>query len=230
MKEVRETEVREYRFEDNGAIPNNPTLPLLVYPQALSESDLDPSRCKDLLAENSWGGAWVDGVFPYHHYHSTSHEVLCVVGGSASITFGGPQGGDHRGLGRRRRRDTGRGRTLQRGLRRRVLRHRRLPQRTGKLRHAHRRRGRAPRGTREHPERRPPTVRSAPRRGRTFAPALGRVTPVELCVGTGRVDRQSLIRLSVVSGCGRGRCRRGPWPWRRRCGATGPLRSPFRRT
>jgi uncharacterized protein YjlB len=90
MKEVRETEVREYRFEDNGAIPNNPTLPLLVYPQALSESD--PSRCKDLLAENGWGGAWMDGVFPYHHYHSTSHEVLCVVGGSASITFGGLQG------------------------------------------------------------------------------------------------------------------------------------------
>jgi uncharacterized protein YjlB len=27
-----------------------------------------------------------------HHYHSTSHEVLCVIGGSASITFGGPEG------------------------------------------------------------------------------------------------------------------------------------------
>ena len=87
-----EIDVGEYRFEDDGSIPNNPTLPLLVYPQALSESDLDPSRCKDLLAENSWGGAWVDGVFPYHHYHSTSHEVLCVIGGSASIAFGGPKG------------------------------------------------------------------------------------------------------------------------------------------
>ena len=87
---ARETEVKEYRFEDDGSIPNNPTLPLLVYPQALS--DLDPSRCKELLAENGWGGAWVNGVFPYHHYHSTSHEVLCVVGGSASIAFGGPDG------------------------------------------------------------------------------------------------------------------------------------------
>ena len=85
-------DVREYRFEDDGSIPNNPTLPLLVYPQVLAEHERDPSRCKELLAENGWGGAWVDGVFPYHHYHSTSHEVLCVVGGRARITFGGPEG------------------------------------------------------------------------------------------------------------------------------------------
>jgi uncharacterized protein YjlB len=34
-------------------------------------------------------GGW---RLPYHHYHSTSHEVLCVISGSASIAFGGPQG------------------------------------------------------------------------------------------------------------------------------------------
>lgn len=88
-----ESDVREYSFEDDGGIPNNPTLPLLFYPQVLSEDERDPSRCKELLSGNGWGGAWVDGVFPYHHYHSTSHEVLAVVGGRASITFGGP-GGD----------------------------------------------------------------------------------------------------------------------------------------
>jgi uncharacterized protein YjlB len=87
-----ETDVREYRFEDDGRIPNNPTLPLLVYPQALAEHDRNPSRAKVLLAGNGWGGSWVDGVFPYHHYHSVSHEVLIVVGGSAEITFGGPEG------------------------------------------------------------------------------------------------------------------------------------------
>ena len=87
-----EIDVGEYRFEDDGSIPNNPTLPLLAYPQALDKPELDPSRCKGLLSENGWGGSWVDGVFPYHHYHSISHEVLCVIGGSASIAFGGPQG------------------------------------------------------------------------------------------------------------------------------------------
>src|SRR5215217_4143287 len=89
---TQETEVREYLFEDDGRIPNNPTLPLLVYPQALDSSEQDSLRCKELLAENSWGGVWVDGVSSYHHYHSNAHEVLCVVGGSASIAFGGPEG------------------------------------------------------------------------------------------------------------------------------------------
>jgi uncharacterized protein YjlB len=86
------SEVREYSFEDDGSIPNNPTLTLLLYPQALSEGERDTSHCKELLSDNGWGGAWVNGVFPYHHYHSTSHEVLVVVSGRASITFGGPGG------------------------------------------------------------------------------------------------------------------------------------------
>ena len=88
----QDAEVRELRFEDDGGIPNNPTLPLLVYPRTLAADEQEPSRCKEMLAENGWGGAWVDGVFPYHHYHSVSHEVLCVVGGKARITFGGPEG------------------------------------------------------------------------------------------------------------------------------------------
>ena len=88
----REAEVLEHLFEDDGRIPNNPNLPLLHYPQVLSEPERQPSRCKELLAEHGWGGAWVNGVFPYHHYHSTSHEVLVVVGGEAHLTFGGSEG------------------------------------------------------------------------------------------------------------------------------------------
>ena len=53
---MQETEVQEYLFEDDGRIPNNPTLPLLVYPQALDGSEQDSSRCKELLEENGWGG------------------------------------------------------------------------------------------------------------------------------------------------------------------------------
>jgi uncharacterized protein YjlB len=89
---ARETGPEEHRFEDDGSIPNNPALPMLVYQQALAGPDLDSSRLKELLSGNGWGGAWVDGVFPFHHYHSNAHEVLCVIGGSASIAFGGPEG------------------------------------------------------------------------------------------------------------------------------------------
>lgn len=89
---TREVETRGFYFEDDGSIPNNPKLPLLFYPQVLDENCLEPSRCKNLLADNGWSGAWVNGVFPYHHYHSTAHEVLCVASGSARIMFGGPEG------------------------------------------------------------------------------------------------------------------------------------------
>ncbi len=89
---ARETEVREHFFGDDGRIWNNPSLGLLVYRQALEEKDREISECRSLLAENGWDGAWVDGVFPYHHYHSNAHEVLCVVDGGARIAFGGPEG------------------------------------------------------------------------------------------------------------------------------------------
>lgn len=92
MKDQREVEVQEHSFEDDGRIPNNPGLPLLIYPQALAGGEREPSACKKLLAQNGWGGAWVDGVFSYHHYHSNAHEVLAVVGGSAGLIFGGPGG------------------------------------------------------------------------------------------------------------------------------------------
>ncbi|MBA2693272.1 MAG: cupin domain-containing protein [Rubrobacter sp.] len=89
---TRDIEPKELFFEDDGKIPNNPELPLLLYPGVLEDDELDPLACKKLLAENGWTGAWVNGVFSYHHYHSTAHEVLAVVGGSARITFGGEAG------------------------------------------------------------------------------------------------------------------------------------------
>ncbi len=85
-------QIETHIFEDDGRIPNNPELPLLVYQGALSGTDDPDSAFRAMLAENGWGGAWRNGVFPYHHYHSTSHEVLGVVGGGATLTFGGPSG------------------------------------------------------------------------------------------------------------------------------------------
>jgi uncharacterized protein YjlB len=73
---------------DDGRFPNS-SLPLLVYPQGLAEMNQDPEA---IIARNAWGGIWRNGVSTYHHYHSTAHEFLAVVGGSATILFGGEHG------------------------------------------------------------------------------------------------------------------------------------------
>lgn len=70
-------------------IPNHPRWPLLLYRQAVPA---DAAEVEQTLTANGWGGAWRNGVLDFHHYHSTAHEVLAVVGGRATAQFGGPQG------------------------------------------------------------------------------------------------------------------------------------------
>jgi uncharacterized protein YjlB len=64
--------IETYRFADDGQIPNS-ALPLLVYRQARR-------------------GAWRNGIYDFHHFHSTSHEVLGIAAGEALVRFGGTHG------------------------------------------------------------------------------------------------------------------------------------------
>jgi uncharacterized protein YjlB len=101
-----------WRAPPGDVIPNNPRYPVLVYRGV----ELDDPRA--LFAQHGWGGTWVSTVFDFHHFHSTSHEALAVIAGSATIELGGPQGeafevaaGDvlvlPAGTGHRRARDDG---------------------------------------------------------------------------------------------------------------------------
>ena len=79
-------------FKDDGSIPNN-ALPLLLYQQAFARDTPDlPSAIEERFAKNDWTGSWRAGVFPFHHYHSTTHEVLAVYRGTATLQLGGEQG------------------------------------------------------------------------------------------------------------------------------------------
>src|SRR4051812_15384637 len=75
-----------------GDFPNNPW-PLLVYHGVVGISGPDPAaRFEELFTTHRWTDCWRNGIYDYHHYHSTTHEVLGIYSGSAKVQFGGPEG------------------------------------------------------------------------------------------------------------------------------------------
>jgi len=77
-----------YRFADDGRFPNS-AFPLLIYRAALPP---DPGSIERHFAANDWSNSWRDGIFTYHHFHSTAHEVLGIAAGSVRVAFGGSYG------------------------------------------------------------------------------------------------------------------------------------------
>ena len=92
--ETRNVKVECFRFEDDGHIPNNARLPLLIYPLVLElAGESDPAALAErVFARNDWRGAWRNGIYSFPHYHSTAHEVLAVCKGEARVRFGGGTG------------------------------------------------------------------------------------------------------------------------------------------
>jgi uncharacterized protein YjlB len=85
--------VMPHHFSDDGSIPNNPTLPMLFYQGVLRLSGSDPAVvAEQVFTVNGWGGSWRNGIYTFHHYHSTAHEVLAICRGEAQVRFGGEQG------------------------------------------------------------------------------------------------------------------------------------------
>lgn len=82
-------------FKDDGAVPNHPRWPMLIYKNALGLTNSpDPeAEIEQLFAANGWGhGNWRNGIYPFAHYHSMIHEVLGIARGTAKVRFGGDAG------------------------------------------------------------------------------------------------------------------------------------------
>jgi uncharacterized protein YjlB len=84
--------IEEHLFADDGRVPNNPSLPLIVYRGALETGPQCAADCEKLFADNGWSGAWRNGIYAHHHYHSTAHEVLGIAAGSVRVRLGGEAG------------------------------------------------------------------------------------------------------------------------------------------
>jgi uncharacterized protein YjlB len=83
--------IETHFFADDGTVPNN-RLPLVLYRGGLGhEGDL-VARCEKMFEANGWPGAWRNGIYGHHHYHSTAHEVLGIARGSARVRLGGENG------------------------------------------------------------------------------------------------------------------------------------------
>ena len=82
----------QFFVKDDGIFPNN-SLPILYYPGALDLPKLFPALAiKKLFKQNNWTNNWKYGIYTYHHYHSTSHEVLGVCKGETLLQLGGELG------------------------------------------------------------------------------------------------------------------------------------------
>jgi uncharacterized protein YjlB len=85
-------EPEAHRFTASGGIPNN-LLPLLLYRQALTLAANDPATVlESTFAAHGWGGSWRNGIYDFHHFHSTAHEVLGIARGRVRVCLGGEAG------------------------------------------------------------------------------------------------------------------------------------------
>ncbi len=82
-------ELKIFYFEDDGIIPNNPDLPVLIYRNVLNG---DANQAEEIFNENQWLNSWQNGIYDYHHFHSNAHEVLGVTEGNATVQLGGEMG------------------------------------------------------------------------------------------------------------------------------------------
>jgi uncharacterized protein YjlB len=93
IRPIQQLNIIRNIIAEDGPFPNNNLLPLMLFRQAVAIEDEDSAgTVKELLETNRWTDSWVNGIYGEHHFHSTAHEVLVAMRGSARVQFGGPNG------------------------------------------------------------------------------------------------------------------------------------------
>jgi uncharacterized protein YjlB len=83
---------QQLHLKPNGWMPNN-SLPVLIYGGAFSPTEADlATKMERVFTANSWPPQWRNGIYSFHHYHSTAHEVLGIAAGHVDVMLGGENG------------------------------------------------------------------------------------------------------------------------------------------
>ena len=92
----RQRKAHTILLRGDGQTPNNPRLPLIIYRSPVDLADaMDPAAIFEILfGRNEWKPAWRDGVYPFNHFHTGTHEVVGIARGHARIRYGGKEGRD----------------------------------------------------------------------------------------------------------------------------------------
>jgi uncharacterized protein YjlB len=82
----------QLHLKRNGWMPNS-SLPVLFYRNAVPATSKNlATEMERLFTANEWPPQWRNGVYDFHHYHSTAHEVLGFAAGHADLVLGGEGG------------------------------------------------------------------------------------------------------------------------------------------
>lgn len=84
--------IEQFIIKPSPPFPNNPSVPLTIYLNAFDIPPVSPDRIEMIFRGNGWINSWRNGVYSFHHFHSTAHEALGCYNGWARIKFGGPEG------------------------------------------------------------------------------------------------------------------------------------------
>jgi uncharacterized protein YjlB len=77
----------------SGTFPNNDRLPVILYRDVVPLDPAEPAASLEaVFLQNGWEGVWRNGIFSYHHYHATAHEVLGIAAGTVTVELGGDDG------------------------------------------------------------------------------------------------------------------------------------------
>lgn len=83
-----------FRFDGDAETPNNPALPVLLYRDVVPAAEASDAATwfERTFAANGWTDGWRNGIHPFLHFHTGTHEVLGIASGRATVRFGGAPG------------------------------------------------------------------------------------------------------------------------------------------